>query len=44
MSVGSMFRFVIPPELAYGDDGAGTQIGPGAVLKFEIELLEVNSG
>lgn len=43
MNVGSQYRFVIPPELAYGDQGAGTAIPPGAVLIFVVELLEVNS-
>jgi len=43
MPVGSEYRLVIPPELAYGDRGAGAQIGPGAVLIFNVELLEINS-
>ncbi|ASJ73307.1 FKBP-type peptidyl-prolyl cis-trans isomerase [Granulosicoccus antarcticus] len=43
MSVGSRYRFVMPPELAYGDGGNGTQIGSGAVLIFVIELLEINT-
>lgn len=43
MSVGSLYRFVLPSELAYGDAGAGADIGPGATLVFEIELLEIGS-
>lgn len=43
MSVGSLYRFVIPAELAYADRGAGTQISPGDALVFEIDLLEINS-
>lgn len=39
MNVGSKFRFVIPSEIAYGARGAGGQIGPDAVLVFEVELL-----
>jgi len=42
MSVGSKWRLVIPPELAYGDRGAGADIKPGATLIFEVELLEIN--
>ena len=43
MNVGSKFRFVIPSDLAYGDRGAGQQIGPGETLVFEVELLEIKS-
>jgi len=41
MSVGSKWRLVIPPDLAYGDRGAGADIKPGATLVFEVELLEI---
>jgi FKBP-type peptidyl-prolyl cis-trans isomerase FklB len=41
MPVGSKFKFVIPSELAYGDAGAGNDIGPGATLVFEVELLAI---
>jgi FKBP-type peptidyl-prolyl cis-trans isomerase len=43
MSVGSKYRFVIPFGLAYGERGAGGQIGPFETLIFEVELLEINS-
>ena len=43
MTVGSTYRFVMPPELAYGDIGAGSAIAPGDALVFVIELLELNS-
>ena len=41
MNLGSKFKFVIPSDLAYGDRGAGQNIGPGETLKFEVELLEI---
>ena len=41
MPVGSKWRVVIPPELAYGEQGAGNTIGPNETLVFEIELLSV---
>lgn len=39
MPVGSVYRLFIPPELAYGEKGAGLMIGPEATLLFEVELL-----
>jgi len=41
MNLGSRFRFVIPSDLAYGEGGAGEDIGPNEVLVFEVELLEI---
>jgi FKBP-type peptidyl-prolyl cis-trans isomerase len=40
MPVGSKFTFYIPSELAYGEQGAGSDIGPNEVLIFDVELLE----
>ena len=42
MNVGSKYRFVIPPELAYGERGAGGAIGPFETLVFEVELIAIN--
>lgn len=42
MKPGGKARLVCPPNLAYGDNGAGDLILPGATLDFQVELLEVN--
>lgn len=41
MRVGGRRVLTIPPELAYGDRGAGDAIGPDATLVFVVDLLEV---
>jgi FKBP-type peptidyl-prolyl cis-trans isomerase FklB len=41
MSVGSKFQVVVPANLAYGDRGAGTDIGPNQVLQFDVELVGI---
>lgn len=43
MPVGSKWRLYVPTSLAYGEKGAGPDIGPNAVLVFEIELLSIQS-
>lgn len=43
MPVGSKWRLFIPSELAYGEAGAGADIGPHQALIFEVELLEIVS-
>jgi FKBP-type peptidyl-prolyl cis-trans isomerase FklB len=42
MSVGSTYRIVIPPQWAYGPQGAPPRIGPESTLVFEVELLGIN--
>ncbi|MER2177049.1 MAG: FKBP-type peptidyl-prolyl cis-trans isomerase, partial [Stenotrophomonas maltophilia] len=42
MPTGSKYRFWIPGELAYGEQGTpGGPIGPNATLTFDVELLNV---
>lgn len=42
MPVGSKWQVFVPPQLAYGERGAGRDIGPNATLIFEVELLALN--
>ena len=41
MKEGGKFRFVVPPDLAWGKRGAGDKIGPYAALIFDIRLETV---
>lgn len=41
MQEGAVYRFFIPYNLAYGENGAGVSIPPYAALVFEVELIEV---
>jgi FKBP-type peptidyl-prolyl cis-trans isomerase FkpA len=41
MKVGEKAQLVCPPGIAYGDRGMGGVVPPGAVLVFQLELLEI---
>ncbi|MBA3830711.1 MAG: FKBP-type peptidyl-prolyl cis-trans isomerase [Chthoniobacterales bacterium] len=41
MKVGSKYKLFIPADLAYGEKGAGADIGPNSTLVFDVELLGI---
>ena len=41
MPVGSKWQLFVPAQLAYGERGAGRDIGPNATLIFEMELVAI---
>jgi FKBP-type peptidyl-prolyl cis-trans isomerase FklB len=41
MQVGANWQLFVPSNLAYGERGAGREIGPNAVIIFEIELISI---
>jgi FKBP-type peptidyl-prolyl cis-trans isomerase len=41
MPVGSKWQLFVPPQLAYGDRGAGGKIGPNETVIYEVELLAI---
>ncbi len=41
MKVGGRRQLILPPEYAYGETGAGADIGPGETLVFVVDLLNV---
>jgi FKBP-type peptidyl-prolyl cis-trans isomerase len=42
MPAGSKWQVYVPAQLAYGEQGAGRDIGPNQTLIYDIELLAVN--
>ena len=43
MGVGDIYEFVIPPDIAFKDDGSGQKIPPNSVLIMKMELVEIIS-
>ena len=41
MSVGDLLRLIIPPDLGYGEKGAGDAIPPNSTLIFDVELMSL---
>ena len=44
MQPGEKATITCPPNLAYGEEGAGDTIGPNATLIFDIDVLDCETG
>jgi len=44
MKIGEIRELTIAPNMAYGDQGAGSIIPPGSTLVFEVELAGLSGG
>lgn len=42
MKVGGRRKLTVPPDMAYGDQGAGNAIAPGETLIFVVDLVSTN--
>jgi len=44
MKEGAQYKLFIPADLAYGERGAGAQIGPNETLIFDVKLISIGEG
>lgn len=43
MNRGAKYKLYVPPQLGYGERGAGGKVGPNQVLIFEVELVDFST-
>jgi FKBP-type peptidyl-prolyl cis-trans isomerase len=41
MQIGGKYKFMLPPDLAFGEKGMGNQIPPNSIFIIEAEMLEI---